>query len=90
MLKNLVSVLKNMSSLSISGDVQDIKVLSNVKVTEDAENIIVLGVNEELEEDYFIIAANNIIDVQTDELDDYFMDIDIYSGDGSRLCIESF
>ncbi len=89
MLKNLVSVLKNMSSLSISGDVQDIKVLCNVNVVEDAESIIVSGVNEELEQDYFIIAANNIIDVQEDELMD-FIDLDIFLGDGNRLCIESF
>lgn len=94
MLKNLVELLKNMSSLSISGDVKNdegIKVFCNVAVVEDAENIKISGLNDQLEDDCFIINFSNVIDISIEnELEDYFKDVYLYLKDGSEVLIESF
>jgi len=59
--KILVNLLQRVRNISITEDLEEVKVLSNIVVTEESEQVVITGLNENLEEDFFVIANINSI-----------------------------
>lgn len=78
MLKNLLNMLKSMEgNISISGDT-DILVLENAKTVQQGNLIKITGFDEELGETCFIIAAEELEDINT-----RFGDIELHKINGN-------
>jgi hypothetical protein len=87
MSNKLMGLLKAMAGtgLSVSGDTEDILVLSNVHTAEDAENITISGIDEELGAVIFNLVKSNIATITS-----FFEDIEVHTTDGKLVLIEEF
>jgi hypothetical protein len=95
MLKNLVNVqklvemLKGLKDFCVTGDVDEIKVIEDITVTEDNNIITISGINDEFEEDYFVINANEISYYEEDEIDGC-KGFDFFMRDSRLICTEGW
>lgn len=95
MLKNLVNVsklvevLRSLRNFSVTGDVEEVVVLDNLTVKEDKNIITISGLDEELEENCFII---NIAEILAFEEDDFCdgKSIDLHLFNDKLILIEEF
>jgi hypothetical protein len=90
MLKNqLLDVLRKLGNLSLSGDVVQVKVLSDITVSDNENSIIIIGTGlneyeEEVKNDSFSIDLNSI-----DYIRSYLDEIELHTNKGLIL-IEEF
>jgi hypothetical protein len=83
MSKKLMGLLKGIKgNISISGDTDNIYVISNIHCDEDAQNVIISGADEELGNVNFRISKDNIVDVRS-----LFDEIEVLTEDNNLFII---
>jgi len=90
--EELVETLRGLRLFSITGDVEEVKVLENLTVTENDGVITISGIEpEELTEDHFVINANHILHYKEENhWFDKVKTIDFDMSDGRLLMVEAW
>lgn len=90
--RELVETLKSLRLFSISGDVEEIKVLENLTITEQNGQITISGIEpEEFKEDQFVLDTNHILYYREENnWYDRIKTIDFDMDDGRFLMVEAW
>ncbi|GEM_PF-2478165 len=88
-ISRLVEALRSLRNFSVTGDVEEVVVLDNLTVKEDKNIITISGLNEDLEENCFIINTNQILSFEEDDFCDG-KSIDLHLFNDKLILIEEF
>lgn len=91
MFKELVQLLKCAKNLEICGDVEERFILENTTIEESEDALVIKGLNDDLEEESFIICYDDILFYEEDMLHcDYIKSCNLYTYDKRNIILEAF
>lgn len=93
--KNLLTILETFKNLTVAGEVDEIKVITNINVTNANDEIIItgLGLDEEendIENDRFVLKTCNIAKLIDNNLGEFLHRVDITTKDNKTIILETF